>query len=380
VIYATIPALLAGAYYLLALVAASRRMGAKRRLPKDCPPVSILKPVCGRDPGFYEAIRSHASQDYPEFEILFGICEPDDPAIEDIERLIAEFPERAIRLVHVRRKSMNRKAGTLAELAEQARFGVLLVNDSDIIVEPDYLRNVVSPLEDPKVGLVTCLYRARSESWASRMEAIGIATEFMPGVLVARLLGMAGFALGSTMVFRAEPLRRIGGFGAIEDYLADDYQLGHRISELGYHVVLAEAVVETDLGAERWEQVWRHQLRWQRTIRVSRAAGYYGYAITQATVWSLVALAAGAWPVALATLAVRIAAGVLCGAFVLGDRGILRQWPLIPVRDFMGFATWFAGLFGSTVEWRGQQLELTSDGRIVLPGETLLPAPGQKTI
>lgn len=377
--YAAIPAVLAAVYYLLALIAAAGRMRAKRRLCRHCPPVSILKPVHGRDPGFYDAIRSHATQDYPEFEILFGVRDPDDPAIDDIERLIAEFPERAIRLVYVKRRCMNGKVGALAEMAGQARFPVLLVNDSDIVVEADYLRNVVAPLEDPNVGLATCLYRARGESRATRWEAMGIATEFAPGVLVARLIGMAGFALGSTMVFRAEQLRAIGGFNAIADYLADDYQLGHKISELGYRVALAEAVVETNLGGESWAQVWRHQLRWQRTIRVSNAAGYYGYAVTQASFWSLLALAAGAWQVALASLAIRIAAGVLCGACVLGDRSILRQWPLIPLRDLWGFASWFAGLSGNTVEWRGRHLELTSDGRI-MPPETILPAPGEKTV
>ena len=150
---------------------------------------------------------------------------------------------------------------------------MLLVNDSDIVVEPGYLRAVAAPLADPAVGLVTCLYRARAESWPSRWEALGIATEFAPSVLVARLLGVAEFALGSTMAFRAEDLREIGGFAAIADYLADDYQLGRHISALGYRIEFAPVVVETDLGAESWADAWRHQLRWSRTIRVSRPVG-----------------------------------------------------------------------------------------------------------
>src|SRR5262249_24655154 len=158
---------------------------------------------------------------------------------------------------------------------EQARHPLLLVNDSDIVVEPGYLRAVTAPLADPKIGLVTCLYRAAADSRASRAEALGIATEFAPSVLVARMLGVADFALGSTMVFRADALRKIGGFGAIVDYLADDYQLARHIADLGYRIHFAPVVVETDLGAESWTQTWRHQLRWSRTIRVSRPGGYY---------------------------------------------------------------------------------------------------------
>jgi len=234
----------------------------------------------------------------------------------------------------------------------------------DIAVEPSYLRQVLGPLQDQRIGLVTCLYRAKSRSWPGRWEALGIATEFAPSVLVARLLGMRGFALGSTMAFRADQLRQIGGFEAVGEYLADDYQLGRKISDLGYRVELAATVVETNLGAESWSEAWRHQLRWARTIRVSRAAGYFAYGLTQATVWSLLAAAAGAWPIALATLAIRMAAGVAVGAGVLRDRQVVRYFFLIPFRDLLGFAVWVGGLFGSTVYWRGERLRLRGDGRI----------------
>src|SRR5262249_39292648 len=162
--------------------------------------------IRGRDPKFYEAIRSHAMQDYPEFEILFGMTDPDDPATEDIARLQEEFPGVPIAAYVVQTKAPNAKVGVLNELAKYAKHPLLLVNDSDIVVEPGYLRAVAAPLADPKIGLVTCLYRAEGESWPSRAEALGIATEFAPSVLVARLLGVAEFALGSTMVFRAAAL------------------------------------------------------------------------------------------------------------------------------------------------------------------------------
>jgi ceramide glucosyltransferase len=328
------------------------------------PPVSILKPVHGSDPRFYEAIRSHATLDYPEYEILFGVKDPADPAIADIRRLEAEFPNRGIRLVLTTHEEPNGKVAVLAELAGQARHPLLLVNDSDICVEPDYLRRVAAPLEDAQTGVVTCLYRARAESWPGRWEAIGIATEFAPSVLVAPLVGVAGFALGSTMVFRAAQLERIGGFPALGCYLADDYQLGTHIARLGYRVVLSKVAVETNLSGASWGAVWRHQLRWSRTIRVSRTAGYYGYLATQAAFWSVVAGAAGYGWIALTVIGIRIATGLAVGWGVLGDRQILRYWFLMPLRDLWGFAIWIAGLFGDTVEWRGRKMRLSPDGKI----------------
>lgn len=366
-IWLAAPAVVAAIYHLIALVAAIGRLRAPRRQPGSTPGVSILKPIHGRDPHFYEAIRSHALIDYPEFEILFGITDPHDPARPDIERLAAEFPASSIRLVECSRKMPNGKVAVLSDLAHEARFPVLVVNDSDITVGRGYLREVVAPLEEPEVGLVTCLYSATGASWPARWEALGIATDFAPSVLVARAIGIAEFALGSTMALRAADLARIGGFEAVGDYLADDYQLGRRISELGYRIVLARGVVETRLSDESWAAVWRHQLRWARTIRVSRVAGYYGYVVTNASMWAALALAVGAWPVALAALAVRIAAGVVTGAEVLGDRNAARWWFLMPFRDLWGFAVWLAGLGGSTVEWRGEKLRLTRNGRIVAP-------------
>jgi ceramide glucosyltransferase len=365
-IWLAIPAVAAAAYYLLAVVAALRwrRHMTARPMGDGTLPVSILKPLHGRDPRFYEAIFTHAAQDYAEFEILFGVSDPCDPALEDIRRLKEEFPERRIEAVVAETDAPNVKVGVLAELAKHARHPLLLVNDSDIAVPPGYLRAVTAPLQDPKVGLVTCLYRGEADSWASRAEALGIATEFAPSVLVARLLGQAEFALGSTMVFRAEALRRMGGFEAIAHYLADDYQLGRHIRELGYRIEFAPLVVETDLGGESWAETWRHQLRWARTIRVSRPGGYFGYVVTHATLWALVALAAGQWWAAALALGLRMVAGVIVGAGVLHDRRVAKDFWLMPLRDLFGFAVWLAGLFGHTVEWRDRELRLDADGRI----------------
>lgn len=359
-----VPAALAALYYLVALIAALKRLGVRSTPTGFSPPVSILKAVYGRDPHFYEAIRSHAMLDYPDYEILFGVSDAADPAVADIERLQRDFPDRAIRLVCVRTAAPNGKAGVLAELAGQARHPILVVSDADITVESGYLRTVVAPLADPSVGLVTCLYRGAGEGWPARLEALGIATDFAPSVLVAPLAGVVEFAFGSTIAVRAADLARTGGFAALLEYLADDYQLGRRISRLGLRVVLSEQVVETHLRDQTWAQVWRHQLRWARTIRVSRTGGYYGSLVTQATLWALVAGAAGQWGTAAAVMTLRLAAGLLVGIRILGDRNVARWWFLMPVRDLAGFAVWLAGGVGSTVEWRGRRLRLDPGGRI----------------
>jgi ceramide glucosyltransferase len=289
------------------------------------------------------------------------------PAIADIERLKREFPGRRIEIVIVETDAPNAKVGVLAELARHARHSLLLVNDSDIVVEAGYFHAVTAPLRNPRIGLVTCLYRAKSESWAAHCEALGIATEFAPSVLVARLLGQAEFALGSTMVFRAEALGRIGGFEILAKYLADDYQLGYHIQRLGYRIEFAPVVVETDLGGETWGQTWQHQLRWSRTIRVSRPAGYCGYVVTHATLWALVALAAHQWWVGAITLAIRMVAGVLVGSAILKDPSVVARFWLIPLRDLFGFAVWAGGAFGNRVQWRDRSLQLQPGGIIQPP-------------
>jgi ceramide glucosyltransferase len=350
------------AYNLLA-IAGALRFRRRASVPAFAPPVSILKPVRGRDPQFYDAIRSHAEQWYPEFEILFGIADPADPAHEDIARLRREYPRLSIRVIPTANDAPNAKAGSLEILSREALHEVLLVNDGDIVVDRDYLDRVISLLEDPATGLVTCLYRGRGASIPARLEALGIATEFAPSVLVARLLSSRGFALGATMAFRLRELDAIGGFASIREFLADDYQLGARISALGKRVAMSDTVVETNLGAGSWRDVWKHQVRWSRTLRVSRPGGYFGYGITQATVWCLMAALLGHPRFAAAGLAVRLGAAFFA-LRALGQAGILRL-AAVPFRDLFGFAVWIAGLFGNIVEWRGTRFRLLPDGRIV---------------
>ncbi len=350
---------------LLALTAAFWHLLKREQRASVFPPISILKPVRGVDPHFQEAIRSHAMQDYPEFEILFGVADPCDPAAAEIRKLIADFPERRIRLVQTTAVASNRKVATLIDLAREASYPLLLVNDSDVRVPADYLRRIVAPLEDPAVGMVTCLYRGSSDYWAGRWEALGVATAFAPTVLTAPLVGVNEFGLGATLLFRAADLEAIGGFESLADYLADDYQLGLRISRLGRRMVISKLAVQTWLSGRTWGDVWQHQVRWARTIRVSRPGAYKGLLLADASFWSLVALVAGLEWVALGLLSLRLLVGILVGAVILGSRDAARYFYLMPFRDLWGSAIWFCGLIGDTVKWRGAHLRLARDGRIL---------------
>lgn len=368
ILFLVVAGAIAAAYQALALIAAFRHLAAEEPRPSVLPPVSILKPVKGLDPHFYEAIRSHALQDYPEYELLFGVTDAADPAVEEIRRLQREFPERQIRLVVCSRRAPNGKVGVLVELAAEAQYKLLLVSDSDIRVTRDYLRRIVAPIENPGVGVVTCLYGAAADHWPGRWEAIGIASDFAPSVLVAPYVGVRGFGLGSTLLFRRAQLRQIGGFEALENYLADDYQLAHRIHKLRLKVVLAKVAVETWLSGRTWGDVWRHQLRWARTVRVSRPGGYIGLPVTQASLWSLLLALYGLWWLALPLLGLRMLVGLVVGEGVLRNDALIHYFYLIPLRDLWGFGVWCCGLFGRTVEWRGEKLRLTWAGRIVVAG------------
>jgi ceramide glucosyltransferase len=359
-------ALLAGFYQLLALLAAVCHRRGAPVLPSSFVPVSILKPVYGKEAGFYEAIRSHASQQYPAgFEILFGIGRPNDPARVEVERLVREYPAVPIRLVVCSTESPNRKVGVLIDLAREAHHAILIVNDSDITVPPGYLRDVTAPLADSGVALVTCLYRAEAHDWPSRFEALAIATEFAPSTLVARLFGVSDFGLGSTLAFRKPDLERIGGFEAIADYLADDYQLGRKLHSLGLRNVISEVVVSTRLAGGSWNGAWQHQVRWARTVRLSGGAGYLGLPITFATLWAAVVGALGFWWMAAGLLAIRFAMAIACGWFVLRSADVLKYFYAIPLRDLFGAGIWCAGLRSRTVQWRDRRLHLDREGRIV---------------
>ncbi len=328
------------------------------------PPISVLKPLRGLDPNTHEAFVSQVQQDYPDFEILFGVSDSTDPAADEVRRLQREFPDSAIRLTVGSAAVANGKVGILMELARHARNPVWVVNDSDIKVDSMYLREVVSPLAASEIGIVTCPYRAQTHTVPAAWEALGIATDFMPSTLVAQLLGVREFGLGSTLAFRAADLERAGGFAAISDYLADDYQLAKRITALGKRAVLSTYTVETSLGDATWMGVWRHQLRWARTIRASKGKAYAGLPIAQAGVWILIAFATGAESAALLLLLLRLASALLSAALVLRSAVAMRSFWLAPVWDLYAFAVWIVSYAGREVRWRDRRLLIDRDGRI----------------
>ena len=365
-------------YYLLCISSAAGFLRQRKReqqnaqiQPIDSLPISILKPLKGTDPEIYESFRSHCLQDYPEYEIIFGVSDPNDPAIESVHALQREFPDRKIRLIVCSKiLGANVKVSNLVQMLPEARYGCLIVNDSDIRVEPDYLRRVTAPLADPRVGMVTCLYRGvSSATLGSRLEALGISTDFCAGVLAARQLeGGIRFGLGSTLAFHRSELEKIGGFNSILDYLADDYELGKRIAALNLEVKLSDVVVETYLPAYRLRDYMDHQLRWARGVRDARAGGYFGLVFTFGILWSLlnlVASKASAWScAALAlTLILRFAVAWKVGWRILSDRQVVRYAWLIPLRDLIAVWVWILSLAGHTVIWRGERFRL-KDGKL----------------
>lgn len=336
------------------------------------PPVSILKPLKGIDPEIYESFRSHCLQDYPEYEIIFGVSDPGDPAVASVQQLQREFPDRAIRLVVCPEKlGPNVKVSNLEQMLTSARYEYLIVNDSDIRVEPDYLRRVTEPLGDSRVGMVTCLYRgSAAPTLGSRLESLGISTDFCAGVLVARQLeGSLRFGLGSTLAFRRADLGRLGGFKPIVDYLADDYELGRRIAGLGLQVRLSDVVVDTHLPAYDFRGFWSHQLRWARGVRDARAGGYVGLVTTFGLMWALLCVALSwpaswSWTVFAAVVLLRGIVAVAVGGSVLEDRQLPRNLWLLPLRDLIAVAVWIASFAGHTVTWRGDRFELKR-GRLI---------------
>jgi len=361
-------------YYLLCLWSVRAFLGAGKaeaRSTPPLPPVSILKPLKGTDPDMEESFRSHCLQDYPDYEIIFGVSDASDPAVASVEKLQREFPARRIRLVISPVKlGANVKVSNLAQMMRTASHEYLIVNDSDIGVGSDYLRRVVAPLTEDHTGMVTCLYRGvAAPTLGSRLESLGISTDFCAGVLVARQLeGGLRFGLGSTLAFRRRDLDRIGGFESIVDYLADDYELGRRIAGLGLKVLLSDVVVETHLPRYDLGAFLAHQMRWARGVRDSRLGGYIGLASTFGLMWALVNVIAAhgalwSWGVLGAVYLLRIAMALAVGQLVLRDRQVLGQLGLLPLRDLIAVGVWLVSFAGHTVSWRGDRFEL-KDGRL----------------
>ena len=338
--------------------------------PEFHPPVTILKPLCGIDQGTYTNLASFCQQNYPQYQIIFSVRSSTDTSIEVIEKLIQQFPEIDINLlVKDQIIGANLKISNLANAVTIAKYDILVIADSDIRVGSEYLKTVIQPLQDQKVGVVTCLYRSTAQGIATILEAICTATDFQVGILVSKQLEGIKFALGSTIVIRKTTLTKIGGFAAVADYLADDYQLGYLPTQIGEKVVLSNYIVEHGLGHSSLLDSINRQIRWARCIRVSRPWGYGGLIFTFGTISSLLLLITNSgsifsWLVFSITFSMRLIMAWLIGVKLLNDSVTKKYFWLIPFADIVRFIIWCCGFFGNTIKWRGTKFKLVKDGKL----------------
>ena len=364
--------LVASGYALLALLAVliwQGRGGA--RTAAKLPAVTVLKPLCGAEPGLYENLRSFCQQSYPEFQIVFGVCDPADPALGVVERLVAEFPKLPIDIViDPRQHGGNRKVSSLINMVGRARHDVLLMSDSDAFAGPDYLATVTAPLLDRKVGLVTCLYHGEPTGriW-SRLGAMYVNEWYMPSVLLARLFGHQGYASGQTLCMRRETLQRIGGLRAIADHLADDYRVGELIRGLGLRIVVSPYVLRAEHHEPTLDLLVQHEVRWMRTLRILRPRSFslifFGFSLPLAVLGVLLCAVEGsptrlAWMLFEVTVVARVA--LHFAHRLRGERPLLADFWLLPARDLLLCWVWWRTFFTSRITWRGSEFDVDAHG------------------
>jgi ceramide glucosyltransferase len=368
------------AYYATATFAALRFFGRERarKIALYTPAASLLKPVHGVDFGSYENFASFCTQDYPDYEILFGVGDASDPALPLIQRLMTEFPQRRISLfVGAERIGANRKVNMLARLTREAQHDVLVLTDGDIRVSRNYLGEVLAPLADRSVGAVTALYQGIAErNLAAELEAVGAASDFFAGVLMADWMEGMTFGLGASIVTTREWVTKIGGFAAIADMLADDYELGHRIANVGGKVLLSREAVWTMYPAQTARGFWQHQLRWARTVRLCRPLSFAGLIFTHGLPWAVLAalIAPEPWIAAayvIAYVVLRLTMAWTVGVWGIGDEVLRRKMFLVPVRDAIYFVVWLASFGSNRINWGGEEF-IIRQGRLVAvaPGES----------
>jgi ceramide glucosyltransferase len=372
VILSTVLALLlTGSLVYCALIVVATRRFLSARLPASGsrPAVSILKPLCGLDDGLEENLRSFFIQDYPEYEVLLGVHTVDDPAVPVAEKVIRELSGKvAARLIITGESPIpNAKSFSLNRMVREARYNLLVMGDSDIRVTPNLLSHLATEFQDEHIGLVSCPYLSvpGNTLW-SRLEAVGMNTELLGGVLVARMMEGMRFALGCTLAVRRSVLEEMGGFNYLQEFLAEDFVIGQRAAELGHGVLFSSYVIEHRIGSQGMMRNLGHRLRWARSTRRSRPAGYWGQIFTYPLAWALLlwAIHPSAWPVVLLTLLVRGVAAVATARYVLRDPVTQKQWWLLPLQDVLGFLIWIGGFIGDTIIWRDRKCTVLRDGRL----------------
>jgi ceramide glucosyltransferase len=343
--------------------------------PSDFPPlpaVTLLKPLKGCDAEARACLRSWLAQDYTgQVQVLFGVAAAEDPVCAVVRQLLREQPALTAQLIVCGPLTgTNAKVSKLLELERLAKHDVLVISDADVRVPPDFLSNIVGQLDEPEVGLVNCFYRlANPTTLAMRLEAVAINADFWSQVLQAQALKPLDFALGAVMALRRKHLEEIGGFEALKDCLADDYQLGNRLARRGHRIALSPVVVECWSEPMDWSEVWKHQLRWARTIRVCQPAPYFFSVLSNATVWPLLWLLANPFkPVlafAISCLAVRVLSALDLQQRLTQSRSHTAYWWLAPIKDLLQAIIWLLAFCGNRIEWRGQRLRLRKDGTLV---------------
>jgi ceramide glucosyltransferase len=369
-------------YYALATVAALRFFQRERArvLPDYTPSVSILKPVRGVDFGTYENFASFCRQDYPDYEILFAVNDDADPAVPVIRRIIEDFPGRKIRLlVGAENLGANRKVNKLARLASEARHDVLVLTDGDVRVGPNFLREVVAPLAERKIGAVTSFYRGIAEkNLGAEIEAVGASSDFFAGVLMAGWMEGITFALGASIATTKEWLGKMGGFPVIAGTLADDYELGNRIAKADGEVVLSREAVWTMYPTQTLRSFWDHQVRWARTVRLCRPLSYVGLLFTQGLPWALLAafVAPAHWIAGvylLAYLVFRFAAAWTVGIWGVQDEVLRRKIWLVPLRDAVHFVVWLASFGSNRIRWGNVEYAIRKGQMVPVPDSKSAP-------
>jgi ceramide glucosyltransferase len=364
---------IAAGYSSVALAAALawRRFASRPpQIPTVHTPVTVLKPLCGEEPGLYEHLRSFCRQVHPQFQIVFGTLDAADPALAVVERLLQEFPELAIdTVVSPQRHGHNNKTSNLINMLARARYPVLLIADSDTSVRPDYLATVTAPLADEHVGLVTCLsHGVPTPGLCSRLGAMYANDWYFPSVMLAWLFGHQGYASGQTLCLRRTTLEAIGGLDAMADHLADDYRLGHLIREQGQSIVLSPYEVEAGHHEPDFSALTRHELRWMGTLRVLRPLSFRMIFLTFSLILALIGLllTTGApWrPVSWVLFGATVVAR--CGLHILSrlrrGRPLLEDLTLVPVRDLLICWIWYRSFFSRRMTWRGYEFHVDSAG------------------
>ena len=356
-------------YSILTILAARSYLAVKPTPVEQGEPISVLKPLSGAEDQLEANLRTFFTQRYQTYEILFAVRHADDAAVPTVEKLRAEYPSVPVRLIVTGEPPYpNAKVYSLDLMKTAARHELLVMSDSDIRATPEMLATLAAEFADPKVGLTTCPYRAvPGRSIWSTLEAIGMNTQFLGGVLTARMLEGMKFALGPTITARKSVLDQMGGFDKLSKYLAEDFVMGKFADELGYRVLLSSYVIEHHIGSQGFVANFSHRLRWARSTRRSRPAGYAGELFTMPLPPALLLwywAPSFGW-VAMLAIALRACSAWACAGWVLGDRLTARLWWLLPVQDILAFLIWIAGFFGNHITWRGRRYLLQPDGRFL---------------